>query len=161
MNETACCFTGHRTIPPESWEPLHGRLMQTIDNLYASGIRTFYAGGALGFDTISAEAVVSYRLLHPEVRLVLAIPCRNQTRRWKQEAVARYEKMLAEADKTIYVSEQYDRECMQRRNEFMVDHSSVCVCYLTKTRGGTANTVVYAVRQGLEVVNIAYERKKN
>ena len=155
MNETACCFTGHRRIPPESWEPLHGRLMQTIDKLYTFGIRTFYAGGALGFDTISADAVLSYRLHHPNVSLILAIPCKNQTRRWSQDAVVRYEKILAEANKTIYVSEQYDRECMQRRNEFMVDHSSVCVCYLTKTKGGTANTVVYAVRQGLQILNIA------
>ncbi len=44
---------------------------------------------------------------------------------------------------------------MFKRNRHLVDHSGVCVCYLTKERGGTAYTAQYAQRQGLEIVNTA------
>lgn len=37
----------------------------------------------------------------------------------------------------------------------MVDHSGVCVCYLTRDSGGTAYTINYAKKQGLNVFNIA------
>ena len=44
---------------------------------------------------------------------------------------------------------------MHRRNRHLVDNSGVCVCYLTKNSGGTAYTVNYAKKQGINVFNIA------
>ena len=44
---------------------------------------------------------------------------------------------------------------MHKRNRHLVDHSSICVCYLTEDRGGTAYTVNYAKKQGLKVINLA------
>jgi hypothetical protein len=44
---------------------------------------------------------------------------------------------------------------MQKRNRHLVDNSSVCICYLTKPTGGTAYTVNYARRSGLQVINMA------
>ena len=44
---------------------------------------------------------------------------------------------------------------MHRRNRYLVDHGCVCVCYLTGDSGGTAYTVRYAEKQGLEIINIA------
>ena len=55
----------------------------------------------------------------------------------------------------VYTSQEYTKGCMHKRNRHLVDHSSVCVCYLTKKDGGTAYTVDYAERQGLEVINLA------
>ncbi len=40
-------------------------------------------------------------------------------------------------------------------NRYLVDNSGVCVCYLTRDAGGTAYTVNYAKRQGLEIINLA------
>lgn len=45
--------------------------------------------------------------------------------------------------------------CMHRRNRHLVDNSGVCVCYLTRNSGGTAYTVNYAKKQGVNVFNIA------
>jgi uncharacterized membrane protein len=36
-----------------------------------------------------------------------------------------------------------------------VDNSSVCICYLTESTGGTAYTVDYAKKAGIRVINIA------
>ena len=44
---------------------------------------------------------------------------------------------------------------MQKRNRHLVDNSSACICYLTKSAGGTAYTVNYARRMGLRIINIA------
>ena len=55
----------------------------------------------------------------------------------------------------VYTSQAYTAGCMHKRNRHLVDNSSVCVCYLTKDSGGTAYTVRYARKRGLEVINLA------
>ncbi len=44
---------------------------------------------------------------------------------------------------------------MLMRNRYLVDHSSLCVCFLEDRRGGTLYTVGCAVHEGLEVINLA------
>ena len=47
MRKNACCFTGHREIPPEDREPLRAALLSEIQRLYAEkGVTEFYTGGA-------------------------------------------------------------------------------------------------------------------
>ena len=46
---------------------------------------------------------------------------------------------------------------MHKRNRHLVDNSSVCVCYLNKENGGTAYTVRYAGKKGLEIINLAIQ----
>lgn len=40
------------------------------------GITTFYAGGALGFDSLAAEAVIEQKKTNPWLQLVIVVPCR-------------------------------------------------------------------------------------
>lgn len=70
--------------------------------------------------------------------------------------MAEYERIKAQADKVVYMAQQYTPGCMHKRNRHLVDHSGVCVCYLTKESGGTAYTVNYAKRHGVEIINIAW-----
>jgi len=73
MRKNACCFTGHREIPPEDREPLRTALLSEIQRLYAEkGVTEFYTGGARGFDTMAAEAVLKIREALP-VRLHLIL----------------------------------------------------------------------------------------
>lgn len=62
---TTCCFTGHRRIPPEAIAPLRERLEAEIESLIRQGVRYFGAGGALGFDTLAAEAVLDLKAVYP------------------------------------------------------------------------------------------------
>ena len=119
------------------------------------GYRYFGCGGALGFDTLAAQTVLRLREIYPEIRLILVLPCRDQTRGWKQADVAEYDRIMKAADKVTYTSEQYYSGCMHKRNRHLVDYSSLCVCYLTEQSGGTAYTVNYARSQGLKIVNVA------
>ena len=150
-----CCFTGHRQLPSEEQAEIANKLKRVIAVLYQKGIRYYGAGGALGFDALAAQTVLNLRESYPGMKLILVLPCLTQTRGWRSEDVAEYERIKELADKIVYTSQQYTRNCMHKRNRHLVDHSGVCICYLTKNSGGTAYTVKYARKQGLNVFNIA------
>ncbi|MEH2938300.1 hypothetical protein [Lawsonibacter sp. JLR.KK007] len=63
IRDKTCCFTGHRDIPQAQIPVLTKKVTATIQMLAAQGIIYYGAGGALGFDTISATAVLIYNNL--------------------------------------------------------------------------------------------------
>lgn len=156
IRERCCCFTGHRLVPAAERAALRARLRAQLLRLSELGVDTFLAGGAVGFDTLAAQEVLRLKEEQPWVYLVLALPCLGQEARWSERDVAVYRSILARADESIYTGDLYSREAMLRRDRYLVDHSAHCVCYLKSTRrGGTAYTVGYAKREGLEIVNLA------
>ena len=154
-----CCFTGHRELPPEEQAEIANRLECVISAQYQKGIRYYGAGVALGFDALAARTVIRLRESYPDMKLILVLPCLTQTRGWRPEDVAEYERIKAQADKVVYTAQQYTRGCMHRRNRHLVDNSGVCVCYLNRDSGGTAYTVRYAKEKGLEIVNLVQGEK--
>lgn len=162
MNEKrrrTCCFTGHRELPAQELNDIIVELEKTITILIDRGIRYFGAGGAWGFDALAAKAVLKLRQQHPHIRLILVLPCHDQTKKWPAREAAEYERIMAQADKVVYTAEHYYEGCMHKRNRHLVDNSSICVCYLTKDGGGTDYTVSYARLQGLEVINLSPGRR--
>lgn len=113
----------------------------------------------MGFDTLAAKTVLDLKKDYPDIKLILVLPCRNQTRGWKEKDIETYESIKAQADKVVYTSEQYFRGCMQKRNRHLVDNSNMCICYLTTDDGGTAYTVAYAKKQNLRILNVADSSK--
>ena len=155
MKEKTVCFTGHRTIPMLKKWKIEKKLKDTLETLIEEGYCYFGAGGALGFDTIAAQMVLNLKKKHPEIKLILVLPCKNQTRGWDEKDISVYESIMGQADKVVYTQEHYDRGCMFKRNRHLVDNSSVCVAYLTEDKGGTAYTVSYANQKGVRVINVA------
>ena len=155
MKEKTACFTGHRKIALGQREIVAERLKNTVESLISEGYRYFGAGGALGFDTLAAQCILYLKKQYPHIKLILVLPCETQTRDWKSEDVAIYERIKAQADKVVYTSKEYTRDCMFRRNRHLVDNSSICIAYLTKNKGGPAYTVDYAKKLGVTVINIA------
>ena len=156
----SCCFTGHRHIPSNELSHLTKRLEKAIVRLAREeGCLHFLAGGALGFDTLAAETVLSLRDKEGSplpLRLTMLLPCRDQTKHWRAQDIARYESVLRRADEVVCLSEHYTRGCMHTRNRALVDRSHFCLCYLTDaTQGGTAYTVRYAAKSRLSIENLA------
>ena len=118
----SCCFTGHRNIPQRKSRQIQERLRNEIVTAIQDGYTFFYAGGAIGFDTMAAQAVL--------------------------EDIDEYERIRVLADEIIYTSEENKKGCMHKRNRYLVDHSSLCICYMTRKSGGTAYTVEYATSNG-------------
>ncbi|MBE7042533.1 MAG: DUF1273 domain-containing protein [Ruminococcaceae bacterium] len=157
QKEHSCCFTGHRKIEQEKIPQLADRLFQEIVRLFHLGITHFYAGGALGFDTLAARTVLAVKQQHKSIRLHLILPCKEQDKYWKSDDHFLYQKLLWESDSVEYISEQYYVSCMHERNRRLVDNAHYCICYLTSEKGGTAYTVQYAKKQGLTILNLAEE----
>lgn len=155
MREKTCCFTGHRDLPFLKRKIIARKLEQTVIGLIQSGVQYFGAGGALGFDTLAAQTVLKLKKEYPHIKLILVLPCLSQTKGWREEDIQIYETIKAAADKVVYTSQQYTRDCMHKRNRHLVDHSGVCICYLTESNGGTAYTVNYANKHGLKIINLA------
>ena len=155
MRAKACCFTGHRSLSVAEKLKVAVRLRKAIKELVKQGIVFYGVGGALGFDTLAAQTVLDMKKEYPQLRLILVLPCEDQTRGWRSEDIAVYSDIKRRSDKVVYVSREYTPDCMHRRNRHLVDHSGTCICYLTRNSGGTAYTVDYARRKGLRVINIA------
>jgi uncharacterized phage-like protein YoqJ len=134
---------------------LKRKLEKTLKEKIEQGYLYFGAGGALGFDTLAAQAVIKLRQSYPDIKLILVLPCENQDARWREQDRELYRDILQKADKVTYVQKDYTYDCMHKRNRRLVDCSSLCICYLTERTGGTAYTVDYAHKNGLDVINLA------
>ena len=150
-----CCFTGHRRISQAEMPMLKCQLNAAIIDAIAQGYRFFGAGGALGFDTLAAQTVLELKQSYPQIRLILILPCETQTRGWQTADVAVYDSIRHAADKVVYTSKTYYDGCMHKRNRHMIDHSSLCICYMTNDRSGTGYTIRYAEERGRKVINLA------
>ena len=153
-----CCFTGHRKIVPEHAKAVKDKLLSIIEILARDHDLTFRAGGAMGFDTLAALCVLEKRKEHPEnIKLILCLPCRDQTKGWDSESIELYNFIKSEADDVVLLHEKYVDGCMLERNRYMVDGADVCIAYCQDKnahRGGTAYTVRYAEKQKLKIIDI-------
>ena len=108
----------------------------------------------MGFDTLAAQTVLELKTIYPQIKLILVLPCLSQTKGWSARDIEIYEDIKQKADKVVYTSHDYMRGCMHKRNRHLVDNSSVCICYLTESTGGTFYTVDYAQAKNLTVINV-------
>lgn len=160
-NRHACCFTGHRAryLPAGGAEALRAQLEKCVLEAITLGVSSFLAGGADGFDTLSAEAVLRCRAFAPDVRLILALPSKTQADRYDDALQARYARILDGASEVHYASDCDNTAfAMRARNRYLVDHADCCIAYLNRPVGGTLYTVNYALNCGLPVYNLAEAR---
>lgn len=150
--DNTCCFTGHRFIPDDERDGVLKNLGRSIGEMIANGVVYFICGGALGFDTMAASAVIDARRYHGNIKLIVIIPCKNQSASWTCRDRREYDRILSEADGTVCLSDKYYDGCMQARNRRMVDISGKCIAYMRHKCGGTAYTVKYAEKSGLNIV---------
>ena len=115
---------------------------------------------AQGCDLYFAEAVLALRELHPDVTLEAAIPCATQADRWPAVDRERYVELLARCDEQHLIQQAYSPGCMQRRNQYMVDHSALLLAAFAGLPGGTMNTILYAQRSGVETVVIGISKSE-
>ncbi len=152
--DTCACFTGHRAMIEDELNSAAALVSEQIKKLYEKGIKNYYAGGALGFDFAAAVTVLNMKRLYPDITLNLALPCPEYQSKWTRSQIELFERVRARADSEVYVSKSYHRGCMHMRNKYMVDRSVFCIAYLREKTGGTYNTVTYALKKGLEVINL-------
>jgi len=162
VKESTCCFTGHRPVKLP-WgmredDPrclaLKEELAARLEGIYQAGYRHFICGMAIGCDMFFAEAVLALRDVHGDVTLEAAIPCGSQPDRWNRAQRERYNRLLDRCNNVKLMQIGYTPDCMQRRNQYMVDRSSLLLACFDGRPGGTMNTILYAQRQGLNTMLI-------
>ena len=101
--------------------------------------------------------MLAAQLRHPELRLLLAVPCGDQSDRWRPEEQMIHQRLCYAADEVRRLAKRYYPGCMQVRNRYMADRSSLCVAYMRQMRSGTLQTVRYALSREIRVVNLLVE----
>ncbi len=171
--------TGHRPTGLWGYSPnrnyaymrqeLARRLLEFIQKRKAD---RFLFGMALGVDSMAFDVCTKIReQLHPEVRLVAAVPYADQAQHWDPEHRQRYRHRLDVADEVVRVDELpeyavpkvpvgiYDPAKLLARNQYLVDQADLVLAVWTEVeRGGTYDTVCRARKAGRELV--IYNPKK-
>ena len=151
-----CIFTGHRDMPA-SVDALRSALLRHIAALYDQGYTDFLSGGAMGFDLLAAEAVLTLRPALPGLRLLMILPCHGQDKAYPPADKARYRDILDQADLVRYTAHDYYRGCMLARDRVLAEAAHYCLCYLTRSTGGTAYTVRQCALRDVPICNLAQE----
>lgn len=146
----SCSCTGHRPkgfpYPYGIDEQKHNAYLQVLKQkielaITDYGITNFISGMAIGVDMDFAEIIINLRNKYP-ITLECAIPCPNQTYKWNDKDILRYEGITKQADKVTLISERYTPECMLKRNRYMVDKSELVIAVFNGIeKGGTWNTI--------------------
>jgi len=158
----ACAFTGHRPqyLPWRGGEddPRCLEFKQItekrIQKFINDGVTYFLSGMALGFDIYAAEAVIKLKRDNPGAALECVIPFDGQESRWSESDKARYYSILGRCNKKTVICRDYAKSCYAERNRYLVDNSGFLFAALSKSEGGTAYTVGYAVKKNRRVIKI-------
>lgn len=153
MKSRTCCFTGHRPEKlAERQEIIITALRKAILDAINDGYTNFITGMAYGVDIWAAEIILSLKSSY-DLKLICAIPhphfeniCNAF---WKEK----YYQVLTQADEVNYILPHYTSYCLRKRNNWMVEHSSLIIAVYNGSKGGTKNTIDYAIKNNIKVIN--------
>ena len=150
-----CCFTGHRSISLQSAQIINLKLENTLVNLIENeGFTDFRAGGAVGFDSIAALAVIKLKKKYPNIKLHLILPHKGQDKYFPALEKDVYRFVVDSADSVTYIQNAYSDGVMFARNRALVDGSDLCIACLERLSGGTYQTVNYARKNKVKTINL-------
>ena len=150
-----CCFTGHRPDKMELGEKeIKPLLEKAIDDAIADGYVTFITGMAMGTDIWAAEIVLERKKRNENLHLICALPHPNFESRRSMTEKMRFNKIIKNADLVKEINDHYFTGCYQVRNEWMVDRSNLVIAVFNGQKSGTKNTVDYAKKKGVMVINV-------
>lgn len=145
MNERyTATFIGHS----ECYGVTEENIKSAIRELVGKGVTEFLSGGMGQFDRMCAGAVNALKKDYPQIRNILVIP-------YLSFAVAQADDFF---DQILYPEgfEKYHfKSAIPARNKYLVDNSAYAICYITHDWGGAAKTYDYAVKNGLQIINLA------
>ena len=139
-----CFFTGHRRLSRDK-----DYVRRLLESAVLDAIND-------GVDMLAAQSVLALRHDY-EISLRLYIPYRGHTSGWHEEDREEFVELLPKADSVLYVSENYFRGCMRKRNEAMVRDSDCGIAWCERGASGTLQTVSIAKKRGIVVRNIYSE----
>ncbi len=159
------CFTGHRTIQGNYYDPTNlvgywldvwAKTVGIVHQLWQQGYTDFISGGALGFDQLAANAVLYNRNHQLPIKLLMALPFNDMEKKWPANSKILLRNIVAQADSVNFICPgSYAPWKMQERNKWMVDRSDKIVAlYLPDKIGGTLNCLTYTMLHRKPILTI-------
>ena len=143
-------FTGHRPhklggYTTETYNRITNFALFKLEQLKPEYCIT---GMALGWDLAVAAACCQLKIPY-----VAAIPFPQQADIWNENDKWLWNFYKLHADKVVVVSEKFSIANLQKRNEWMVDHSGCTIALYDGSKGGAYNCIKYAESKDKPVVN--------
>ena len=142
--------TGHRPQKLTGWS--RGGETELMDiaivRLLDLDPKKVITGMALGWDQVVACAA-----LRMGIPVIAAVPFPQQPDPWRPTQKLLYSHILERCAEVHMLADHYSAHNLQKRNEWMVDHSDRILALWDGKPGGTANCVVYACNREVPVEN--------
>ncbi len=144
MKEKTAVFIGHNDCYGLDVDKLYATIQKLIED---NKINTFLVGGMGRFDRICAKTIKELKLVYPHIRCILVIPYIDFKFSIDDYDISEYPECLENVPYKVRIA---------RRNRYMVDSSSVAVCFVNSVCGGAVKTYEYARKQRLHIINLAF-----
>ena len=162
LTSKTACATGYRPMKcPWGYNEQDQRCLEMRDKLKSlveksitQGYENFISGMALGFDMIFAEVILELKKKYSNIKLIAALPCKNQYEKWPANQIKRYKSILSKCDSVRCLYDTYNDKCMLERNDYMLNNSSLVFALYDGKPGGTKYTINKAKQKGLKVEEI-------
>lgn len=147
-----CAFTGHR---PEKVIGSEGKIIvelrKEILKAIDDGYRVFLTGMSRGVDLWAADIVIELRRYNKDLKLMCVIPFEGMEERLPVDWKKHYNLVRKQADWVQVLSDRYSPDVYQKRNTWLVNHSSRLIGVYNGEPSGTGNTIHYAQEQGIPI----------
>ena len=138
-----CCFFGHREVTHNIRE----KLKATIEKLITEdGVTEFYVGHQGQFDSMVYSVLKELKAKYPQIRYTVVLAYLPDEHIWE---VYGEDTLLPDGMESVP-----KKFAISKRNDWMIGHSDVAVCYVWKITGGAAKFREKAEKKGLRVVDI-------
>lgn len=147
-----CTFAGHRIINEDVIAPL---VNVTITELLQKDTDIlFYTGGMGEFDLLCNQTVRIAKRRYPEkrIRLVLVEPyMKNSINTDKERLLSLYD----DIEVPLELAGCHPKAAIGKRNRVLIDRSDYLIACVAHRYGGAYQTLRYAQRRRIEIVNVA------
>lgn len=158
-------FSGHRPnklpdygdISKPAMAALYQKLLNEIEIAILNDKTNFIHGSMAGFDILAAEAVLQLKEKYPHIHLYSIVPFKRgflQTKEWDEQWRQRAKAVFKQSDGRIALEPAYSFGVYYRRNRWLVEHSSLLICYCISRNGGTKMTLDYAASRDIPIINL-------
>ena len=143
ITKKTCCFFGHREVTHN----IRPKLTAVIEKLITEdGVTEFYVGHQGQFDSMVYSVLKELKARYPQISytVVLAYMPDEHIRELYGE-----DTLFPDGMETVP-----KRFAISKRNDWMISHSDIAVCYVWKVTGGAAKFKEKAKKKGLRVIDV-------
>ena len=141
--EKTSCLFGHREVTHN----IRPKLTATIEKVITEdGVTDFYVGHQGQFDSMVYSVLKELKAYYPKIRYTVVLAYMSD-----EHIKEVYGEDTLFPDGLESVSKRF---AINKRNDWMIQHSGFAICYVHKITGGAAKFREKAEKKGLRIINV-------